>query len=509
MDDSSSEPPSLGLGGQRRSSRLQTISTLRRHSTDTSTVSTPTARSSRNTPAIHSSRSTPGEHSPRNTPQNGTSKDHENPTPSKRTNLRRKHDEPKWPETNIMEDAMKPVTDEERRTWPGWVELESEPTLFNHILREYGVKDVKVQEVFGLEDEALNFLPYWDEDDEEAEEMPKCPNYVWFANQTITNACATIALLNIVMNVPVINLGEDLSAFKAETKGLKPPYRGHTLGENEFIRSIHNSFARRVDMLNADLVLSNDYDTWVKVNNTRKKKGPARQARSKTTKRKKNNEDEEPGFHFIAYVPINGNVWRLDGMQRQPVNLGEASKNWIELARENINLRIAQHDSELQFNLMALCRSPLRNVPEQLAENLHSRSAVEKALNATLPDWKVFVENEESAPALPLEPNECFGLSKELLANSYVSDSVQRRLKAAIDDPTMLIDMRIALLSEQIQLQKSYLEEIASIGMEDEQAARRKIDYTPIIYNSVKELAERGVLKEIVKDLIDKGQMRP
>ena len=79
---------------------------------------------------------------------------------------------------------MKPLTDEERRSWPGWVELESEPvsaeralflslfiyiegkfdricqTLFNYTLREYGVKDVKIQEVFSLDDESLNFLPY-------------------------------------------------------------------------------------------------------------------------------------------------------------------------------------------------------------------------------------------------------------------------------------------------------------------------------------------------------------
>lgn len=62
--------------------------------------------------------------------------------------------------------------------------------------------------------------------------------------QTITNACATIALLNIVMNVPKIDLGENLSAFKAETKGLKPAYRGRRLGRDDFIRNIHNSFAR-------------------------------------------------------------------------------------------------------------------------------------------------------------------------------------------------------------------------------------------------------------------------
>jgi ubiquitin carboxyl-terminal hydrolase L5 len=46
------------------------------------------------------------------------------------------------------------------------------------------------------------------------------------------------------MNVPKINLGEKLSAFRAGTKGLKPAYRGQELGKNSFIRNIHNSFAR-------------------------------------------------------------------------------------------------------------------------------------------------------------------------------------------------------------------------------------------------------------------------
>jgi ubiquitin carboxyl-terminal hydrolase L5 len=46
------------------------------------------------------------------------------------------------------------------------------------------------------------------------------------------------------MNVPDVDLGDALNSFKEETKKLKPPYRGERLGYNEFIRSIHNSFAR-------------------------------------------------------------------------------------------------------------------------------------------------------------------------------------------------------------------------------------------------------------------------
>ena len=154
-------------------------------------------------------------------------------------------------------------------------------------------------------------------------------------------------MMNIVMNVPNIDLGESLSTFKAETRGLKPSYRGQRLGENGFIRNIHNSFARsvplsfprscisrranllcrrRMDMLNADLALSNDVEEWDKINDAKRRKGNAWKSQAKTLKtikvKKKKKDEEEPGFHFIAYVPINGDVWKLDGLQRQPVNLG-------------------------------------------------------------------------------------------------------------------------------------------------------------------------------------------
>lgn len=62
-------------------------------------------------------------------------------------------------------------------------------------------------------------------------------------------------------------------------------------------------------MLNADLALSND--------------ASAKKSRKKTDSL--NNVDVDPeqaGFHFIAFVPIQGSVWKLDGLERQPMNLG-------------------------------------------------------------------------------------------------------------------------------------------------------------------------------------------
>ena len=44
-------------------------------------------------------------------------------------------------------------------------------------------------------------------------------------------------------------------------------------------------------------------------------------ATSKRGKKSKGWEPEET-FHFIAYVPVNGVLWELDGLRRQPVRLG-------------------------------------------------------------------------------------------------------------------------------------------------------------------------------------------
>lgn len=58
-------------------------------------------------------------------------------------------------------------------------------------------------------------------------------------------------------------------------------------------------------MLNADLLLQNE-------------------ATAKKGKKGKVDEDEtEGGFHFIAFMPIDDQLWKLDGLERQPMCLGK------------------------------------------------------------------------------------------------------------------------------------------------------------------------------------------
>jgi ubiquitin carboxyl-terminal hydrolase L5 len=82
-------------------------------------------------------------------------------------------------------------------------------------------------------------------------------------------------------------------------------------------------FLSKIDILNVDLS-QNDFDKWLKsMDKSRNKtKKPASNKTKKKARKMKKADDEDLAFHFIAYVPIDGSVWRFDGLQYEPLNLG-------------------------------------------------------------------------------------------------------------------------------------------------------------------------------------------
>jgi ubiquitin carboxyl-terminal hydrolase L5 len=145
-------------------------------------------------------------------------------------------------------------------------------------MRELGVKGLEVEELYGLDPDllaalhpvkALVFLFKWIGGDIASMDgklvTPEDPAF-FFAQQTITNACASMALLNAVLNVhdPDVELGEELNNLKAFSEGLDPESKGWTISNSEKIRAgkwplpllpkdpladaggftVHNSFAR-------------------------------------------------------------------------------------------------------------------------------------------------------------------------------------------------------------------------------------------------------------------------
>ncbi|KAI9844487.1 MAG: hypothetical protein M1837_005570 [Sclerophora amabilis] len=388
-----------------------------------------------------------------------------------------------------------PSTKEDQTRWKGFCEIESEPAFFNVMLREFGVKGYKVQEVLGLDEEILAFLPKpiygliflfrYGEDGVESEES-SCPPGVWFANQTSHNSCASIALLNIVNNIPGADLGEELQAFKEITKNLSPALRGDQIANFSFVRNVHNSFARKMDMLNTDLNMQNDVD----------------ESKSKR-KKKKSVYKEEAGFHFIAFVPIEGQVWKLDGLDGQPHNLGEiGGSDWLKLAVPVIEERMGLYENQsIQFALLGLITDPVAELQKSLAGNILSIQKTNERLDVLDVDWR---EPLASAADGALDPAQLelvddavrIGLGQDQIEAATLSATTKERISAG-SVPT-LIKHRQELLGEQAELRSRLKDETFSHVSDKEQANGRRYDYDPVIREWVRMLAENGTLQDLL-----------
>jgi hypothetical protein len=199
---------------------------------------------------------------------------------------------------------------------------------------------------------------------------------VWFANQTVDNACASVALLNILMNSD-INVGDELRQFKEETLPLSCQLRGWKLGTDATIRSAHNYLVRRMDCLNADLYLDNA------AANARRVARSKRRAivRKKLPEGHHRPSPSDAAYHFIAYVESSGYVWELNGLHSRPVCLGAVpdpigcetdASRWISKAVDRMQQRIQEYDGSMGFNLLALCKSPLSTLSGTIARAVKS-----------------------------------------------------------------------------------------------------------------------------------------
>ncbi|KAI6779638.1 Ubiquitin carboxyl-terminal hydrolase isozyme L5-like protein [Emericellopsis cladophorae] len=386
---------------------------------------------------------------------------------------------PQLPENRSPEipEALRPLRPAEIEEWEGWVELESEPAFFNIILRDLGVKNAKVQEVYSLDQALMDMMPkpvfglvflfqYHPmlderEEQEDSEESP------WFANQTIHNACATVALLNIVMNAPDVDLGPQLESFRESTRDLSTALRGHRLSSNEFIRN---------------LSLENE---------ARAPKAKKSRAKAAPKKRKPKNLDDY-AFHFVAYVPWQGHVWELDGLQTKPRKLDD----WTTVARPEIEARMLQYeDSQLQFSLQALCQNPLTVYGARIAEGLASLQAIETTARSRHATWQPLsaLVSEEELPSFLAD----LRLDADTTERAFVPQAVHNRLeKVATDDEAQLLYEEVA--TETKATIGEYQAELLSMAEDEQRVKGRRKNYGPALHRWVTKLAEKGLLEGMI-----------
>jgi len=227
-----------------------------------------------------------------------------------------------------------------------WCLIESDPGVFTELIQKFGVAGVQVEELWSLDKEnfvevkpvyGLVFLFKWTPDSDPAGSVVQDSRLdsIFFAKQVINNACATQAIMSVLMNIEDTNvtLGTTLKEFKEFCGALDPETKGLALSNSEQIRSVHNSFARQTLF---------EFDS------------------------KKADKDDDV-FHFVSYVPINGRIYELDGLKAGPVDHGPAGDDWTDAVRPIIEARMMKYtQGEIHFNLMAVIQDKTIRYNNQL-----------------------------------------------------------------------------------------------------------------------------------------------
>ncbi|KAH9498805.1 ubiquitin carboxyl-terminal hydrolase [Bulinus truncatus] len=123
-----------------------------------------------------------------------------------------------------------------------WCLIESDPGVFTELIKGFGCRGAQVEEIWSLDPESfeslkpvhgLIFLFKWSPNQEPDESIVQDSRLqkIFFASQVINNACATQAILSILLNCTHedIELGDTLSNFKDFAQDLDPGLRGLSL----------------------------------------------------------------------------------------------------------------------------------------------------------------------------------------------------------------------------------------------------------------------------------------
>ena len=259
-----------------------------------------------------------------------------------------------------------------------WRELESDPGLFSLLIEDFGVRGVRVEEVYDISTRLSGRRVYgfvllfrWQGDRRARKKSlatydtfvteEEVVNRIFFANQIVTNSCATHALLSVLLNCPPsVQLGRLLTEFKTFTAGMSPEDKGLAIGNVAELATAHNKHAKP------------EHVTAQMIN---------RGGRSAVVSSAHSLQPET--YHFTSYVPISDRLFELDGLKDYPIDHGPwgEQEEWTDLFQRIISQRLSKAE-DILFNLMAVVPDPVPQLSREL-QSLHDRQKelLEEALS--------------------------------------------------------------------------------------------------------------------------------
>lgn len=240
-----------------------------------------------------------------------------------------------------------------------WCTIESDPGVFTELIKNIGVKGVQVEEILDLDiletsndpvygliflfkymknnGYTPNVLKYWDSD-------------LIFAKQIIENACATQAILGILLNnSEKIDIGPTLKELKSFTINMDPANIGLTISNCEKIKIEHNKFAHP-----EPFVFTKEYA-----------------------------QDGDDVFHFVAYIHFKNSIYEIDGLQEGPILIEKDVKyeEWIKKVRPSLTNRINLYsNNEIKFNLLAVVPNKLDKAKKEKDLLYYQKSYIDALL---------------------------------------------------------------------------------------------------------------------------------
>ncbi|KAI0791321.1 hypothetical protein C8Q75DRAFT_715566 [Abortiporus biennis] len=420
--------------------------------------------------------------------------------------------------------------------------LESDPGLFTMLVRKLGFQHLEVTEIYDIEPWAVDhldpiglifcylctddtMLPDADEDDIESEydiPDPDIEDTVWFAHQLSDDACATQAILNVLLNYEDVQLDENIRRFKEDTEKMSSVMRGLALTNCSFIREAHNSLARPCDIRAAQYSLATrTLDLSKKSSGNQsspatKKRKSTKTQQKKTVKKVKNESENVDSYHFIGYVPRNGKVYEIDGLRISgPVEVGEipqipsssslpnskqSRRGWIDIVRPALKLRMQKWEN-IQYNLLAIVADKFEKASDELEMLKRERIALERRLNTEFggeDGWKdkvdyTMVASSSSSFSTSLQP------SSLTLGPTFSSDFGSLKLQkdiAILDMPTRnLAPAWEKCVQASIPAKVAVEEEISRSVKINTEHLSRTFDYEPFIQTFVTRMHEEGLLE--------------